>query len=423
MLDTWRLHLMAAASSDDWRTMDYGFNMWDFNASYGYDYQNQHVKQGMKAYISDRVESLENQLYYSGEEPFIYDVIASHQTIVQNDTFILNVSAFGPEGIDDVIFHYRSQEGLWETITLQYNPIVDTKKVEESDLYTTQIIMEFVGNYEWYLTAIYNGDVERFPVYGYKTLSVIDPVVSTHIQINELLAKNDNINSDYFGEFDDWIELYNTHTESIVLDGYYLTDNISNLTQWSFPISDIVIEPNEFLIVWTDNDDEQGDLHTNFKLSASGEFIALVSPDESTIIDSITFGQQTADISFGRVENDQDVWAFLFPTPGAINQPLNLDENNHIAKSPMLGYPFPNPFNPIVDVPLIMGKKEHVQISIHNILGEHIIDLVNGVIKSGNHNIQWNGVNEMNEMSPSGIYFVVLKTESRTQSQKLLFVQ
>ena len=65
-LDSWHNASMAAAQDDEWRTLDYGFNMSDFNSSYGYNYQNQHIKQGIKRFISDRVSSLNNQLYYSG---------------------------------------------------------------------------------------------------------------------------------------------------------------------------------------------------------------------------------------------------------------------------------------------------------------------------------------------------------------------
>ena len=66
--------------------------------------------------------------------------------------------------------------------------------------------------------------------------------------------------------------------------------------------------------------EEQGALHTNFKLSTGGEFIALAAEDGVTIIDSITFGQQSADVSFGRIPDGSDQWMFLDePSPGAPN--------------------------------------------------------------------------------------------------------
>ena len=81
-----------------------------------------------------------------------------------------------------------------------------------------------------------------------------------------------------------------------------------------------IISGAGFLLVWCDEDQEQGDLHTNFKLSAGGEFIALVASDGFTIIDSISFGIQIADISFGRVPDGNNSWvSFTTPTPNSSN--------------------------------------------------------------------------------------------------------
>ena len=63
------------------------------------------------------------------------------------------------------------------------------------------------------------------------------------LKINEFLAANDTINQDPQGEYDDWIELYNSSTETIDLSGYYLTDDLDDLTQWSFPqVQQLMVE-------------------------------------------------------------------------------------------------------------------------------------------------------------------------------------
>jgi len=81
-----------------------------------------------------------------------------------------------------------------------------------------------------------------------------------------------------------------------------------------------MLEAGGYLLVWCDEDQEQGALHTNFKLSTGGEFIALTSEDGVTITDSITFGQQSADVSFGRMPDGSDQWMFLDePSPGTAN--------------------------------------------------------------------------------------------------------
>ena len=140
----------------------------------------------------------------------------------------------------------------------------------------------------------------------------------TQFKINEFLSSNDTTNADESGENDDWLELYNTGTESEDIGGLYLTDDPDDLAKWMIP-DGTVIEPQNFLLFWCDENQDQGDLHTNFKLSAGGEFLALVNVDGVTILDSITYGEQSTDISYGRVFDGSNNWDFLSPTPGSTN--------------------------------------------------------------------------------------------------------
>jgi len=148
-------------------------------------------------------------------------------------------------------------------------------------------------------------------------IAEVTGTASSDIYINEFLASNTACYADQNGEFDDWVELYNSADSVISLEGYYLSDDLVDITQWEFP--DTFIEANGYLLIWADEDEEQTGLHTNFKLSASGESIVLVNPEQS-IIDEITFGAQTEDISHGRYPDGVDFWRdFVVPTPGASN--------------------------------------------------------------------------------------------------------
>lgn len=136
--------------------------------------------------------------------------------------------------------------------------------------------------------------------------------------INEFLASNNACYADESDEYDDWIELYNRSDKSVDLSGYFLTDNLSNPRK--FQIADgITIEPGGFLLFWTDNETEQGNFHCNFKLSAAGEEIGLYTP-KSVPVDTLTFGEQSTDISYGRYPDGGDEWKFFeSPTPGKLN--------------------------------------------------------------------------------------------------------
>ena len=71
-----------------------------------------------------------------------------------------------------------------------------------------------------------------------------------------------------------------------------------------FPESSAILNPNDYILVWCDEDQDQGNLHTNFKLSSNGEFLGFLYPDGVTFVDSISFPAQTQNISFGRLSND-----------------------------------------------------------------------------------------------------------------------
>lgn len=135
--------------------------------------------------------------------------------------------------------------------------------------------------------------------------------VESSVVINELLPVNSTIASDQDGEYDDWIEMYNSSPESLDLSGYYLSDSKGNLSKWKFP-SGTSISGFGYLIIWADTDTTQNGLHTNFKLSSAGEKVLFVNPDLS-IIDKVEYGAQTLEIAFAR--NPDGSGSFVWQTP------------------------------------------------------------------------------------------------------------
>ena len=71
--------------------------------------------------------------------------------------------------------------------------------------------------------------------------------------INEFMASNSDFQPDPQGEYDDWIELYNTGGVPIHIGGMYLTDDLSVPNKWQIPES-TVVSADGYLLIWTDND-------------------------------------------------------------------------------------------------------------------------------------------------------------------------
>ncbi|MFB6318814.1 lamin tail domain-containing protein [Saccharicrinis sp. FJH54] len=124
------------------------------------------------------------------------------------------------------------------------------------------------------------------------------------LRINEFLALNQTSITDEDGDFSDWIEIYNPSAEAVNLQEWALTDESADLRKWIFP--DYTLEPDDYLVVFAsgkDRRDPSGELHTNFKLSGSGEYLALVNPSgvPVTVFDPF-FPEQETDISFGYLD-------------------------------------------------------------------------------------------------------------------------
>lgn len=146
--------------------------------------------------------------------------------------------------------------------------------------------------------------------------------VKADIIISEFLASSTGASIlDQDNEPSDWIEIRNTGNSTVSLLGYKLTDDATDLALWTFP--NVSIPANGYLIVFASSKNltpTNGELHTNFKLSSGGEYLALVNP-AGTVIDSYDpdFPNQFEDISYGISTDQTTNGYFTTPTPGNTN--------------------------------------------------------------------------------------------------------
>ena len=120
--------------------------------------------------------------------------------------------------------------------------------------------------------------------------------------ISELMAANSQTLADEDGDSSDWLEIHNPTSAPVDLDGWYLTDDDNNLTQWQFP--DVTLNPQQYLLVFASGKDRSAvgsELHANFQLDSDGEYLALVESDGTTIAHEFApeFPKQFTDISYG----------------------------------------------------------------------------------------------------------------------------
>lgn len=161
-----------------------------------------------------------------------------------------------------------------------------------------------------------------------ETLLLILCLATTYINsqsllINEFMASNNISIEDEDGDFSDWIELYNATNSPVDLFNYSLSDDSNNLDKWVFPA--ITILPHSYLLVFASDKNklDTTELHTNFKISSSGEELYL-SNNLGAIIDQTNAVNLSADESYGRIPDGDANWVVInTPTPNITNNYSN----------------------------------------------------------------------------------------------------
>lgn len=140
------------------------------------------------------------------------------------------------------------------------------------------------------------------------------------IVINEFMADNSAVIKDSEGEYADWIEVFNPADTTVNLSGWSLTDTKDTPGKWKFP--SVKIAPKGYLLVFASGKDKiigGVELHTNFKLSKSGEFLGLYNPSGIAVsIFNPIFPEQNENLSYA-YDGLQYLECYT-PSPGSENK-------------------------------------------------------------------------------------------------------
>lgn len=150
--------------------------------------------------------------------------------------------------------------------------------------------------------------------------------LNSQIIISEAQSSNDATLADNVGEYDDWIEIKNTSDEPFDIGGLVLKDQVDT---WAIPTGDpsTILPPGGYFLLWADDQEEQGDFHTNFKLASGGEFLGLYEADGTTVMDSISLPALSADHSLIRC-SETEWMSTASPSPLEDNNcSLNINTN------------------------------------------------------------------------------------------------
>ncbi|MFT5922694.1 MAG: spore coat protein CotH [Flavobacteriales bacterium] len=322
---------------DEYRTLDYGFSDADFtnalNEAWG-----GHIAYGIVPYFENRYSSNYVQLETT-EAPTLFDV-DDNAPLIDGQ---LRISVT-PESIAEAVtLNYRIDNGLEVTVNLN-DQGSDGDAVSDDGIWESTFDLVGLGDcIEYTVIVTSNGVTASAPC---ATKVWITPA-NDGLVLNELMSDNQTSLSDEAGEYDDWFEIWNGNNAPVLPSNYWVSDNIDYPLK--FKLAGNSIPENGFKLLWADQDDEQGENHTNFSLSNSGEELLVLKIQEGSprMVDYIAFFQATADVSFGREVDGAPLWVnFESPTPNSENGIVSV-QSFGMTKT----LPYPNPTSGIVHLP------------------------------------------------------------------------
>ena len=145
--------------------------------------------------------------------------------------------------------------------------------------------------------------------------------IKSQIIINEYSCSNISTIADAFGEYEDWVELYNPTSNTIDLTGWYLSDKSNNLTKWMIPSGSIT--GNSFKMVYCSGRNliSGNEYHPNFKLTQTENEWIILTNAFGNVSDSLKIVNLTKNNhSIGRSTNGAADWKlFTNPSPNSSN--------------------------------------------------------------------------------------------------------
>ncbi len=84
---------------------------------------------------------------------------------------------------------------------------------------------------------------------------------------------------------------------------------------------------------------------------------------------------------------------------------------------------YPNPFNPSTIIPFEITKREMVNLSVLNSLGQKVRTLVTREFPAGAHQVQWDGRDDYSQVVPAGIYYYRIQAGDFTATRKMLLIK
>jgi hypothetical protein len=329
---------------------------------------------GISVLMNARMAYLQNTAEFQATQPTINSIVSSVLNPVTNSTVTITAQVTNTNN-NSVFLYYRSTPAIKFFKIQMLDDGAHNDGAAGDNVYGAAMPITSLQTQYYLYAENSNAGIfspQRAEHEFYTLLSAISSAAPGQIVINEFLASNQSDTPDEYGAFGDWIELYNTTSSPILLSGLYISDNYNNSTKFALPTSE-VIAANGYKILFADGLGIMGNtyIHTNFNLSASGEQIML-SNYNNVVLDSVSFGAQSQNVSMGRCPNGTGAFIFLNPPSFAVSNCLtSVDE---IVNQTQI-FVYPNPTSSVTSI-TINGEQKTNNIALYNAFGQVLINFI-----------------------------------------------
>jgi len=345
------------AYADTYRTLDYGWNNTSFDNSYNQPLGG-HVKYGLIPYINKRHQNANSQVVVENIPPVvtnIYHRAISYKVPIKIAAQVNDESV--PKSVK--LIYWTDNFTAIETPMVMDSTGFYTVTIGSFSKPSTKVYYRIIAvDAENHSTTepLFGGNVINFPLNSAVTLCV-----------NEVMTSNTHTFPDEFGDYSDWIELYNYGTSAVWLGDITITDNLSKPDKWNLP--NVNIQPGEFMLFWADGNTSKGSKHLPFKLNRDGDEIGVFNSKK--FIDGYNISRISKDKTLGYYPNGKGLPVELnTPTPGASN--IRTDGTLRLYLPDVTV--FPNPVNDEVHVKLSYMPSANFTISLTSMSGKLVAE-------------------------------------------------
>lgn len=319
--------LLNSVEQDPFYTQDYGFNLESFSGSLNENW-GEHVAWGILPFMESRQFWAEQQLDEETDS-VPHALMAWAPSPVLDDTLL--VLAWTPTLWTNSTYSLQAEVKIEETPVVTF-PLTEMETNAFGIQWAAKIPLNNGTHATWNVISEFQESIVQSPC---TPRQVWNTPQASFLVINEVMPLNNSALQDASGGFPDWVELMNTGESAMNISDYYLTDRIDWPNRWELP--NVTLDPGQHLVLFCDNDPEEGPLHAPFHLDAEeGDlWITTLDTDAWRLVDYASWTDASPNASWGRTTDGSESWMWFFPfteTPPTPNS-SNGSSGNNISDS------------------------------------------------------------------------------------------